>query len=229
MKVIHFIPLLVLFCTTIWFGKQTITYKEQLAILSDTLSNIQKYEFDRGYLSGIPSQLESILQEKSLEKNDSVMEAHRIIATYNHTLYLFRVESLQNHTVWLMFKKCSEVNPLTGEGRNALLASSRQPLNGSILQSFKEKLEKIEFMDAASVNDNLQYCYDGGSIELQSVFPGDEKIRFRTYCRQSNQFAMACELLMRQVNDSELQKILRGEDELMEVDHPAMSHFKSIR
>jgi hypothetical protein len=198
----------VLSMTTIWFGQRNSILKTELVAVTDSLNHIKENNyFKKRYKSYLPP----IIKESYLETNDSIKEVHRITANYADRFFLIRLELSKTNSVSLIFKRYSQKHLLTGQGEDKLLAVKTQKIDWKTLNEFRYKLSKIEFLDVTK-SDNTFCCFGGGGIKLESILEDGKNIDFSTFCRASQQFAAACEFIMRQVDDKELKGIIAAQD-----------------
>ena len=148
-------------------------------------------------------------QHLDLYNNDTILEAHRIIQGFGNKARIFKVEILKDSTVRLTFKVVSINNPMTGVGIDSLYKSQVQMIDRKIWNDFKESFNKIEVYDVIYWNGMLD-CF-GGELLWEATI-NNRTYRFGTHCRQAPQFTDACELLMRHVQDKDLQNEFEKQD-----------------
>lgn len=199
---------LLLLLSGLWLGKQTLSLRHDNRLLSDTLAAVRQSHLAQQVRGHLLAPVAELLDEAPLAVSKQVREVHRISADYFSTFYLVRLEGGPDSRWQLIFKKCTVQNPLTHEGKNEVLAHTRQPIDSSVVQTFASKLAGIDFWDAARVDD-VFCCFGGGQLSLESVLPAGQRLWFSSYCRQSKQFAEACEYILRQVPDPDLQAALK--------------------
>lgn len=208
MRTIALVALSLLLLSGLWLGQYTSALRREIGLQADSLAAIRQRDLaqqSRGHLSAPAA---ALLGEVPLQVDSLLREVHRISADYFNTLYLVRLELGRDSTLRLIFKKCTVLNPLTGEGKNEVLAHTEQQIDPAVLQTFSTQLAGIDFFNAAQ-SDDVFCCFGGGSLSLESVLSSGQRLWFSTYCRQSEQFAEACEYLLRQVPDPALQAALR--------------------
>ena len=210
MKIISLIFIAILLITTIWLGQKNFYLQKELVAKIDSLNCVKETLFQqRNQYAGYP--IDSILKEAYLQTNDSILETHRISANYGDKFFLIRLELMKDSAVLVTSKRLSVRNIATGEGKNELLSVKTQSIEYKVLQQFRNKLSKIEFLNL-SLSGDYFCCFGGGGIGLESIYASGKKYNFSTFCRTSVQFAEACEFMMRQVNDEELKRILAAQD-----------------
>jgi hypothetical protein len=197
--------------STLWFGQKNSVLEKRIGLVSDTLNQIKIKEIRRIYIGDDSPHIDSLLQESRLNINDSIKEAYRIVCNYGWRQFLIRVELGNDNTVNLVCKQFTLKHPMTGEERDSLLSVQNKKIDYQILKNFKEKLLKVEFLDA-TVQKNIMCCFGGGGIQLESVYSSGQRNFYGTFCRTSKQFAEACEYMMRQVDNKELRGILEAQD-----------------
>jgi hypothetical protein len=197
--------------STMWFGQKNSVLEKRIGLVSDTLNQIKFQELGRKNIGWVSPKLDSLLQESKLNVNDSIKEAHRITCYYGWRYFIIRFELKSDSSVDLICKNYTIKHPFTGEGRDSLLSVKKQKITSQILQNFKNRLSKVEFLDA-TFQKEIMCCFGGGGIRLESVYSSGQRNFYGTFCRTSKQFAEACEYMMRQVDNKELRGILEAQD-----------------
>jgi hypothetical protein len=139
---------------------------------------------------------------KYLETNDSVFEIHRIMQQIGNKTRLAKVECFKDSSIRLVYKLISVRNPLTGGGIDSLYETHTQRLEKLIWLEFKDKINKISSYDLTYWDGYLD-CF-GGELAWEAVI-NQNTYFFSTHCNQAPQFTEACEFLLRQVDDKEIQ------------------------
>jgi hypothetical protein len=197
--------------STMWFGQKNSVLEKRLGLVTDTLNQIKIQQFSSKHIGYVSPKLDSLLHESRLNVNDSIKEAHRIMCNYGWRYFLIRFELKPDSTVDLICKNYTIRQPFTGEGSDSLLSVKKQKITSQTLQDFKNKLSKVEFLDA-TIQREIMCCFGGGGIKLESVYASEQRNFYSTFCRTSKQFAEACEYMMRQVDNKELRGILEAQD-----------------
>ncbi len=143
--------------------------------------------------------------EKPLELNDSIVEIHRIWSTQGVRIYVLRLESRKDGSLWSVLKQFSIKHPLTGEGKTEVLASRSRFANPVDLTVFKAQLSKIQLSTAAISDQDIMCCFGGGSITWEAKMPDGEMYTFSTFCRKSIEFTKSCEALLEKYGVSDLE------------------------
>ncbi|MCC6462202.1 MAG: hypothetical protein IT260_17170 [Saprospiraceae bacterium] len=208
MRTIALIALFLLLVSGLWLGQYAGTLRREIRLQSDSLAAIRQRDLAQQSRGRLSAPAAALLGEAPLQVDSLLREVHRISADYFNTLYLVRLELGRDSTLRLIFKKCTVQHPLTGEGKYEVLAHTERVLDASVLQSFRTQLTGIDFLNAAQ-SDDVFCCFGGGTLSLESVLPSGKRLWFSTYCRQSEQFAEACEYVLRQVPDPTLQAALK--------------------
>jgi len=189
---------------TFWCKKQQDLAQKKVSALTDTLVHFQQNQSTTGQW-WVPG-LDSIIGQKELELGDSLIEIHRIIWRLN-TYYAFTIRQKKDSSVWLAYKHYSIKNPLTGYGRNQLLSEKTMLVSPVDFSRFRQQLSAVPFFDAAP-NENMICCWTTGSLGWEARFQKEGHLSYFTFCRQSVQFAEACEMILRLVDDPDLQRPL---------------------
>lgn len=199
MRIFLFLLISGLLCATFWFRRQEELTQKQLAASSDSLAQlILHYK-----TSGSRPELDSITGPKPA-LNDTLIEVHRIVWRPSFMGFSFRIKETKAHNIWLEYKRFNLKNPLTGAGETKVYFTKTIPVPEETFNRFRRQLASVTFFDASVDEDDMMCCWATGSLEWDARFPNNQFLRHSTYCRQSVQFAEACEIIMRVVDDPEL-------------------------
>jgi hypothetical protein len=203
MKALSVIAILTLLASTAWFGVKNAESERELEAMRDTLGSLRIKQ--QTFFDNYDRDVFKRIGESNLSANDTLIETHRITFDNGRFCALLRLEVKPDNSLRTVFKKFTYKNPLTGEGKDSLHVVSNPKIDFTTLQQFKAKLTQLEF-PAAAVDDNILCCFGGGTMTWEAVEKSGTRYRFSTYCRQSEQFAEACEFLLRQVDDDYLKQ-----------------------
>ena len=190
---------------TFWFKRQQEVSQQHLLTVTDTLAYFRLH-YPYSVNDWAVQQVGAMAGPRQLILADSLQEIHRIIWTVR-TAYFFLIKQKKDGTVWLEYKHYAVKNPLTGAGHIALLLTRTIPVPEEIFKQFRQKLSAISFLDATR-NEEYPGCATTGSLTWEAKFQNGDLLKHATSCRQSVQFAEACETMMRIVGDPELQRLL---------------------
>lgn len=198
MKVLSIVAILILLASTTWLGVKNGETERELEAVRDTLGSLRIKQ--QALFDNYDRDVFKRIGESNLSANDTLIETHRITFDNGRFCVLLRLEVKPDNSLRTVFKKFTYKNPLTGEGKDSLYVVSNPKIDFAALQQFKAKLAQIEF-PAAAVDDNILCCFGGGTMTWEAVEKTGTRYRFSTFCRQSEQFAEACEFLLRQAAD----------------------------
>ncbi|MBK9726519.1 MAG: hypothetical protein IPO86_00210 [Saprospiraceae bacterium] len=153
--------------------------------------------------------IEQLLEPRILRTNDSIYEVQRIIYGYSNDIKIIKVECFKDSSIKLIYKQGSLRNPITGVGTARLVKTQVQVLDKNVWMQFKSKFSKISCYDL-TLWDGYLDCI-GPILEWDAKI-GYESFRNSSTCGLAAQFTEACEFLMRQVNDKDLQEMFRKQD-----------------
>jgi hypothetical protein len=200
--------------STMWFGQKNSVLEKRIGLVSDTLNQIKVQQFRNKHIGYVSPKLDSLLQESVLDISDTIKEIHRITCHYGWRHFLIRLELKHDSSVNLTCKRYEYKHPLTNQGIDSLYSVKFQKIDKAKLCNFIEKLSKIEFL-GVTIEREIMCCFGGGGIQLESVYASGQRNFYGTFCRTSEQFAEACEYMMRQVDNDELRGILKAQDDAM--------------
>lgn len=203
MKALGVIAILILLASTAWFGVKNAEIQRELETMRDTLGSLRIQQ--QALFDNYDRDVFKRIGESYLTANDTTIEAHRITFDNGRICALLRLELRPDSFIRAVFKKFTYKNPLTGEGKDSLYVVSNPKIDFAVLQQFKAKLTQLEF-PAAATDDNILCCFGGGTLSWEAVEKTGTRYRFSTFCRQSEQFAEACEFLLRHVGDDYLKQ-----------------------
>ena len=190
----------------LYFQHKNVSLNREITLVSDSLNNVkQQLVFRRKVRSN--EKVDLFIKQNHLRFFYDSLEHHKIIVNFGQLFFDIRFNLLADSSVLATLAKYSEKNPLTGVGVDTIYYTSTKKFEYLILKDFKKRLSKINFINAI-VDVNTMCCFSGGGIVLESVFSRTERIGFSTFCRESVEFAEACEFLMLQLNDDDLKKYI---------------------
>jgi hypothetical protein len=206
MRVLVISIILALFGTSLRFGLKNMELKHDLQTVCDTLNSQRIYQqlLERKSLESLKR-----FGEYGIQKEDSITEVHRIIASYDVGFFLLRVERKKDNSIQSIFRKVKIKSPVYGDWKKAefVIDSARQDFKLIDIQHFKAMLTQTDLVDASRAND-LMCCFGGGTLSWEAYLEDGNRHYFKTFCRESAQFTEACEFMLRKVNDEDLKKIL---------------------
>ena len=205
MRILPWLAIIALLFSTFWFRKQQAMTQAQLNTLTDTLAYFRLNHpnlTEEWYISG----LDSIIGPKPLELGDSLQEIHRILWTTSNA-FSFLIKEKKNGSVWLDYRRFTIQNPLTKAGPIKVLSAKIIPVPIEAFNKFRQKLASISFFDATR-HESYICCFATGSLGWDAKFQKEGRLKLAVSCRQSVQFAEACEMMMRLVDDPDLQHAL---------------------
>ena len=204
MRMLPWLIVVGVLCSAFWFREQQHLAQQQVAALTDSLVYFQQNQPTTGqwWMPG----LDSMVGPKQLELGDSLLEIHRIVWSLN-TYYAFTIRQKKDSSVWLAYQHYRIKNPLTGYGRNKLLSAKTMSVSPADFSRFRQQLSQVPFFDATH-HENMMCCWTTGSLDWEAEFQKEGHLSHATFCRQSVQFAEACETIMRLVDDPDLQQSL---------------------
>lgn len=211
MKTLGISIIICLVLSLLWQRTQINTMSKELQFQRDSLEiyHLQRLNIGDRY-EMLDKFYQKIREPQRLElyNNDTILEAHRIMEFGNKSR-LLKIEVLKDSAIKLTFKTISIRNPLTGHGVDSLYKSQVQMLDRDTWNKFKESFNKISVYDITFWNGMLD-CF-GGDLSWEATIK-HRTYRFSTHCRQAPEFTDACELLLRQVKDKELQERFKEQD-----------------
>ncbi|MFN4253743.1 MAG: hypothetical protein ACK4Q5_01910 [Saprospiraceae bacterium] len=186
--------------STIHFQKRANYYQAQLEFAQDTLTNILSK--DKRWLNFNAFKM---MDEREVGLGDSLIELHRI-AWATSRLFVVQVEVYPDSTVCLRYKR-GELD--IGNWEMKVLSSKNRKINWAQWQVFHQKISNVSFLDAVK-NNNYMCCFLTGSLHWEAVSINSSRLEHSTRCRQSGQFAEACEYIFQFFDDPELEKALKN-------------------
>jgi hypothetical protein len=210
MKLILTGLILVFIGTTFWYKHQYDTTNAKFEMVADSLEHyIYKEISDPIKWSEhleLNRDLNAIMGPKDQALGDSLLESHRI-AWFASAAHVFQIHQKKDSSVHLIYRRFTLKNPLTQQGETAVQGTEHVLVPAPVFQKFKEKLAEISFLDASRNTDYL-CCFNTGSLSWEARLNNNMILAHKTWCRQSVQFAEACETIMYLVKDANLQSAL---------------------
>jgi len=202
MKALSVVAILILLASTAWFGVKNAEMQRELETVRDTLGSLRiQQQIPSIYNIGLQK-----IGELNFDISDTVLEMHRIVGNDSRQCFLLRIEVGLDSSVHAVFKKFTLEHPLTKEGKDSVFLTTTPKINFADFQQFKAKLSQLEFTKAVVDDTNILCCFGGGTLSWEAVEKTGTRYRFSTFCRQSEQFAEACEFLLRHVGDDYLKQ-----------------------
>lgn len=205
MRILLYLLVAGLLFSTFWFKKQQELVQKQLDIANDTVTFFQ-LNYPKLTRNWPVKGLDSIVGPPQVELVDSLNEIHRILWSTSQ-VYAFTIEEKKDGAVWLKYRRFEVQNPLTKEGRTAILFAKNMLLPPDIFKQFRQNLMSISFFDATR-DENYMCCFTTGTLTWEAKLQKEGYLKHSTYCRQSVQFAEAYETIMHLVDDPQLQQAL---------------------
>lgn len=141
---------------------------------------------------------------------DSLLEEHHWITNYGYPMWFIKIEVSKDSILNVTTKKFTAKNVATDAGEDSLYYTLHQKLPYSVLQNFKNKLNRVNLLRALEVNPNVICCGKGGILRYNARLYNKTEVSFETHCYQSIIFAEACDYIFKQINDSELNAIVNS-------------------
>ncbi len=208
MRIIGIIFLLALLVATFRLRVENQALKHSLEAVSDTLGSqrIQQQWLEESTLRLMQGWIEPYLQKK-----EGVIELHRITAISDGGFFLLQFELRQDRSIEAVFKKVMPEQPFPKDFSKIKFThdSAVITLNLIDFELFKDKINQIEFSNA-TISNHLMCCFGGGTLKWAAILADGNNRNFSTFCRQSAQFAEACEFMLKKVSDPDLTKMLQG-------------------
>jgi hypothetical protein len=185
-------------------SEQAVTIEQQQQQIQ--LSNDTLQYFWKGQQKWGTPGAQQILGPRQLDLGDSLLEAHRI-AWITSRVYCVQMLIRCDSMVWLIYKSGSLKNPLTKKGSDTIYFQQTKLLGPAVWIDFNNQLNQVNFLDATK---HTQYfcCNVTGSIDWEAQYLNGPRRTHYTWCRQSVQFAEACESLFRYFDDPDLHRTL---------------------
>lgn len=200
--------------STFYYKDKSAFVQQQLAFTQDTLMNTLSKNDDWVYLENA-----KLMGIGDLNLGDSLIELHSI-SWVNSKVFAVKVAVYLDSTVVLNYKRgelstTTETVPQKGKeqekSRNRLklnlCANETKRLNYAQWQEFNQKMSKISFLDAAK-NKNYMCCITTGTLKWEAIIAPDTQLKHATWCRQSVEFAEACEFVFQFFDDPKLNTAL---------------------
>lgn len=194
---------------TIYSERKNVSLRHELTAVTDTLNNVLIAQRERQEAI-LPPIMRAWQEEPLRSHSKNAVEVDRIIGNYGELFFMVRLERKQDGTITAVYKKARPLAPLNPGNFNTVglkVDSMKYQLDTMQFQAFKSRLQRVDFLNA-SMDANIMCCFGGGVLEWESITGNGPHHRFKTFCRQSTQFAEACEFLLKKINDPELQQVL---------------------
>ena len=203
-QVLSAICLLGLGASTVFYKSKFESVEKDLSFCQDTIRGLLKAK----YLP-IAAGYEEIMGKRELALGDSLIERHRIGWCISEAMIVI-LEVKLDSSVRLIYRRAEVHNELLG-GKSGLklLREEVKMIPRGVLQEFHKKLAAVSFLDAVK-NVDYMCCFSVGSIDWEAAYKNGERLKHGTWCRQSVQFASACEYLFQFVDDPVLKTHLKG-------------------
>lgn len=211
MKIFSILTATILLIGLFWQQKRIDSLKETVQNQKDSIETYHLQKLSIGDRFNMRNKAFDQSNEPEHLKlyNDSLLESHRILQGYGNKTRVFRVEVLKDSTIRLTFKVISIRNPLTGKGKDSLYKTQVQQLNKNIWYKFKNSISNIDSYDLTYWDGTLD-CF-GGEL-FWEAWVNHSTYHFGTHYGQARQFTKACEIIMREVRDKELEEIFKEQD-----------------
>lgn len=141
---------------------------------------------------------------------DSLLEEHHWITNYGYPMWFIKIEVSKDSTLNITTKKFTTKNISTDAGYDSLYYTLHQKMPYSVLQTFKNKLSRVNLLRALEINPHVFCCGKGGMLRYNARLSNKTEVSFETHCYQSIIFAEACDYIFKQINDSELNAIVNS-------------------
>jgi hypothetical protein len=182
-------------------SRHKLIIEKQQLLLHQTQDTLRYFWHNR--MDWVSPGVQKILGLRQLDLGDSLLEAHRIVWITNR-VYCINLQVRCDSTVRLIYRSGRTQNPLTKEGRDTIFFQQTKLLGSEIWDDFRQKLAGINFLDATRSTQYL-CCYTTGSLDWEAQYLDRTRRSHHVWCRQSTQFAAACESLFKHCNDPNLQ------------------------
>lgn len=190
--------------STFHYQKNANFYQKQLAFAHDTLTNILAK--DERWIS---VEAFKLMGEKEVDLGDTLSEVHRFSWVTNQ-LFVVRVEVYPDNTVRLNFSSGGLQNTNDSEKLKLVLRSEKnREISWAQWQEFHQKISKVSFLDATK-DENFMCCLTTGTLRWDAISVNSGRHGHSTWCRQSIQFAEACEYVFQFFDDPDLKRALQN-------------------
>lgn len=217
-KNIQLIILILLVGAIYWQSQNIENLSFKILNIQNSMDEHNKnLSFSRWERSNYYSTIQNVLQEPNYPcSNESIYETHWIKLIFGWQVKFIKLELRRDSSISMTYKFATLKNINNNSGFDRLIKQSTQKLDKAIWNEFKEKLQSVDIYDAAYWN-GYDDCM-GESLDWEAVI-GNKHYQFSTACKHATKFAEACEFIMRQVNDEELKKMFKQNDELIKSLH----------
>ncbi|MGB5024236.1 MAG: hypothetical protein WBO44_02750 [Saprospiraceae bacterium] len=205
----------ILIVVSYWQLRNAGKLNTEVMDIRNSMDEYNKRKFSQWERGDYFAIIQNTLQEPEYPyTNELILEMHWITLIRGWQVQFIKLECMKDSSVNMTYKFATLKNLNDAKtGIDSLRKQTTQKLDKSIWLEFQEKLKEVNIYDLAYWNGSDD-CF-GISLSWKAAI-GNNDYRYSTNCEHAEIFTEACELIMRQVDDPEIQEMLDYKEEVKE-------------